>query len=146
MKQLLEKCEVLFLQETLLTEFNANELDHLTDNNTIACFSPATPSTFLNGGRPKGCLAAFWKTSDTIIFFPIMFTSRVMRLKVQTLSHSFVLINVYQCCDYASFISLHEFQSSLQDISNFINDEPFDDIIIIYFIIIQSTYNSKFTI
>ena len=39
-----------------------------------------------------------------------------MGLKVQTLSHSFV--------------PLHEFQLKLQDISNFINNEPFDDILI----------------
>ena len=108
-KQLLEKCDVLFLQETLLTQFNANELDQLTDNNTIACFTPATPSTSPNGGRPRGGLAVFWKTSDTINFFPIMFTNRVMGLKVQTMSHPFVLPNTYLCCDGASHISLHEF-------------------------------------
>ena len=54
-----------------------------------------------------------------------------MGLKVQTMSHSFILHNVYLYCDDPSHISLHEFQSNLQDISNFINDEPFDDIIII---------------
>ena len=93
-KQLLEKCDMLFLQETLLTEFDANELDQLIDNNTIACFTPAIPSTSPNGGRPRGGLAVFWKTTDTINFFPIMFTNRVMGLKFQTLSHSFVLLNV----------------------------------------------------
>ena len=109
-KQLLEKCDVLFLQETLLTEFNANELEQLIDNNTIACFTPATLSTSPNGERPKGCLAVFWKTSDTINFFPYTFTNRAMGLKVQIQSYSFVLLNVYLCCDDASLISLHEFQ------------------------------------
>ena len=60
-----------------------------------------------------------------------MFTNRVMGLKVQALSHSFVVLNLYLCCDDSSLISLHEFQSNLQVISNFINDEPFDDILII---------------
>ena len=31
MKQLLEKCDGLFLQETLLTQSDANELDQLTE-------------------------------------------------------------------------------------------------------------------
>ena len=57
-----------------------------------------------------------------------MFTNRVMGLKVQTLSHFFVLFDVYLCCDDKFLDSLHEFQSNLQDISNFINGEPFDDI------------------
>ena len=51
-----------------------------------------------------------------------------MGLKVQTMSHSFVLLNVCLCCDDAYLISLHEFQTNLQDILNFINDEPYDDI------------------
>ena len=65
-----------------MTQFNANELDQLTDHNTIACFTPAIASTSPKGGRPSGGLAVFWKTSDTINFFPIMFTNRVMGLKV----------------------------------------------------------------
>ena len=113
-KRLLKKCDLLFLQETLLTQFAANELNQLTDNNTIACFTSATASTSSNGGRPRGDLAVFWKTSDTINFFPIMFTDRVMGLKVQTLSHYFVLLNVHLCCDDTSLDSLHEFQSNLQ--------------------------------
>ena len=60
-----------------------------------------------------------------------MFTSRVIGLKVQTVSYSFVLFNVYLCCDDASLISLHQIQANLQDISYFINNEPFDDILII---------------
>ena len=130
-KLLLEKCDVLFLQEILLTQFTANELDQLNDNNTIACFTPATASTSPNSGRPRGGLVVFWKISDTINFFPIMFTNRVMGLKAQTLFHSFVLLNVYLCCDDTSLDSVHEFQSSLQEISYFINDEPFDGILII---------------
>ena len=54
-----------------------------------------------------------------------------MGLKLQTLSHFFVLSFVYLCCDDAPVISLHEFKSKFQVISNFINDEPLDDILII---------------
>ena len=77
-KRLLEKSDVLFLQKTLLNQFNANELDQLTDTDTIICFTPATASTSPNGGRQRGGLAKFWKSSDIINFFPIMFTNRVM--------------------------------------------------------------------
>ena len=53
-----------------------------------------------------------------------------MALKVHIMSHSFVLLNVYLCCNDASHVSLHEIQSNLLDISNFINDELLDDIFI----------------
>ena len=74
-KQLLGKYDVFFLHEILLTQFDANELDQLTENSTIACFTAVTPSTSPNSGRLVGGLAVFSKTSDTINFFPIVFTS-----------------------------------------------------------------------
>ena len=76
-KQFLEKCDVFYLQETLLTQLIENELDDLTDDNTINSFTRATLSAFPNGGRPAGDLAMFWKVTDTINFFPIMFTNRI---------------------------------------------------------------------
>ena len=44
-----------------------------------------------------------------------MFTNWLIGLKLQTVSYSFVMFNVYLCCDYSSHISLHEFQSNLQE-------------------------------
>ena len=102
---------MFFLQETLWFQFNANELDQLTDNNSIACFTPATPNTSSNRGRPKSCLTVFCKTSNTINFFPIMFKSRVMGFKVQTMSDSFVLLIVYLSSDESS---LFHFMNSSQ--------------------------------
>ena len=46
------------------------------------------------------------------------------------MSHSFVMFNVYFYCDDSSRIFPHEFQSNMQLISNFINDELFGDIFI----------------
>ena len=59
-----------------------------------------------------------------------MFKSSVIGLKIQTIAHYFVLLNVYLCCEDVSLISLHDIQSNLQGISNFICDELFDDIIV----------------
>ena len=102
-KQLFVKYYEFFLQETLLTQFNTNKLDQLTENNTKACFTWATPSTYPNRGRHTGVLAVFWKTIDTIIFFPLMFTNRVKGLKVQTLSHYFL------CLVFTSVVLIHIF-------------------------------------
>ena len=59
-KQLLENYGVLFFRKLCLPT------DDMTGNNTNTCFTPATPSTSPNGGRPAGGLAVFWKTTDTI--------------------------------------------------------------------------------
>ena len=47
------------------------------------------------------------------------------------MSHSFVLPNVYLCCDDLCLISLREGQLNFQDFLNFINNVPFNDIFII---------------
>ena len=38
------------------------------------------------------------------------------------------MLNAYLCCVDSSLISFHEFQSNLYDISDFINDEPLDEV------------------
>ena len=98
---------MFFLQETLLTHFNANELDVLTYKNTVACFTPATPGTSPNSGRPAGSLVMFQKTSDTDNFPPMLFTNRIMGMNVQKMSHSFAMLNVYLCCDDSFLFSLY---------------------------------------
>ena len=52
-------------------------------------------------------------------------------MKLSIITYKSVSFNVICIYLNASLISLNEFQSNLQDISNFINDEPFDDILII---------------
>ena len=68
-KQLLEKCDVFFLQETLFTQFNANELDQLTDINTIACFKTATASTSLMEEGPEVAWLCFGKHQRPLTSF-----------------------------------------------------------------------------
>ena len=57
-----------------------------------------------------------------------MLTNRLIGFKLQTLWHPFVILNLNLCCDDPSLILLHEFQSNMQNYSNFIYDKPFDDI------------------
>ena len=47
------------------------------------------------------------------------------------MSNSFLILDVCPCCDNSSLILLHWFQSNVQDISNFIHDELFDDMFIV---------------
>ena len=51
-EHVLEKYVVLLLQEALLTQFNANELEVLTYKNTVVCFTSVTPETSPKDGRP----------------------------------------------------------------------------------------------
>ena len=61
-KTLLEKCDIILLQETLLSSFNVNEMDGIMRNKEISCHTLTNLSTSLLEGRPFGGLAIIWKT------------------------------------------------------------------------------------
>ena len=129
-KTLLQKCDILLLQETLLTEHNANELDTLVDNDFIFCHTPAVTNGNFLTGRPSSGLAIYWKAMDNFKCYPIMYTDRLMALRLENSTYKCVLLNVYLNCDYRTTESLHEYQSNIGDISNFIREETFDDLVI----------------
>ena len=129
-KTLLEKCDIILLQETLLSSFNVNELDGILQNNEISCHTPANLSTSLLGGRPSGGLSIIWKTKDNISCFPVFLTDRIMGLVLKTTSLKYALLNVYLPYEQSTAQCLLDYQSSLNDLTNYISDGCFDEIII----------------
>ena len=70
---LLEKCDIILLQETLLSSLNVNELDDILQNNEISCHTPANLSTSSLGGSPSGGLAIMWKNKKQYHLFSCLF-------------------------------------------------------------------------
>ena len=72
-KNLLEKCDIILTQESLLSALNKNELDGILQNIEISCYTPANLNTRLLGGRPFGGLAIIWKIKYNICCFYVFF-------------------------------------------------------------------------
>ena len=53
----MEKCDILLLQETLITDYNSNELDLIAEGNIAMTYMPAKICTNSTGGRPSDGLA-----------------------------------------------------------------------------------------
>ena len=71
-QELLNDCDILLLQETLLTENNCMNFDQI-DNNFVSASIPAVRANDVTSGRASGGLAIFWRKTDDISCFPIFF-------------------------------------------------------------------------
>ena len=129
-KKLLEQSDILLIQETLLTDCNANELETVTDDRFIVEHRAAEHNGSFLTGRPSGGLAIYWKAIDNFTCKPVMYTSRIMGLVLENPTYRMVIFNVYLNCDYRTLDSLHDYQTSIGNIANFIREESFDDIVL----------------
>ena len=127
----MEKCDILLLQETLITDYNSNELDLIAEGNIAMTYMPAKQCTNLSGGRPSAGLAIYWRSINNLTCETIRYTDRIIGLTLETNYFKYVILNVYMNCDCRTLESLHEYQSCISCISNFISEETFDEIIII---------------
>ena len=126
---LLKRCDVLLLQETLINDVNSYLLEGLDDNFCLSYTPSSRPSNVLHG-RSSGGLAVYWRRLKDIKFKPIYFSSRIMGLRLDFQNCSYLVCNVYFPCDYRDLDSLIEYRSTLSEIENLIQDVEFGELII----------------
>ena len=82
-KLLSDECDLIILQETLLTENNHYILGEVNDNfNYAHTPSQRRSDTFV--GRSGGGLAILWEKCSNLKIFPIHLSSRIMGLKIDS--------------------------------------------------------------
>ena len=93
-KILTKDCDILLLQETLLSDNNQYFLNDINDDFNYA-HVPAVrkASTFV--GRASGGLAVLWRKFNNIKIYSLYFTDRIMGLKLDFNEISYLIINVY---------------------------------------------------
>ena len=128
--ELLKKCDVLCLQETLIDDNNFQVLDTLNE-----CFSSAYVSATRKNdcfvGRSSGGLVIYWKNFDEVKFEPITFTNRIMGLRITFPNNTvYLILNIYCICDYGTVDALIEYKSTLADLHNILQNEFFHDVFI----------------
>ena len=127
--KLLRDCDILFLQETFLTDVNKDILDTINIDFSSAQ-TPAIRKIDQFFGRSSGGLAILWKKSCEAKIFPIYCNDRIMAIKLVMGESSYLLINIYLNCDYGNNESLIEYKNNVAQLANFINTEVYDDIVI----------------
>ena len=93
-------------------------------------YTPAKQCTNLNAGRPSGGLAIFFRSINNLTCETTRYTDRIIGLTLETNYFKYVILNVNMSCKCRTLKSLHEYQSCVSCISNFISEEAFDELIV----------------
>ena len=83
-KILLKKCDILMLQETLLTEDNISYVSNYDKDFTCSHTLSDDPRIKGLEGRQKGGLSIYWRKKYNKFITPILFSDRIMYLKIKT--------------------------------------------------------------
>ena len=95
---LLENCDVVLLQETLLNNDTSHLLDSLNANfNSFSVPSSRDASNF--SGRSSGGLAILFRKMSNISFKQVFSTNRIQGVKISIENKIYLLVNVYCPCD-----------------------------------------------
>ena len=127
--KLLDECDILFLQETFLTDVNKDILENINPEFSLAQ-TLAVRKIDQFYGRASGGLAIFWRKGYNLKVFPLYFNNRCMGIRLEFGEVKYLLINVYLNCDYRSTDSLIEYKDNLAYIANCMNEECFDEVIV----------------
>ena len=127
--KLLDSCDILCLQETLLNNENFINLENL-NSNFLTAHVPAVRNHQVFRGRGSGGLAILWRKSENVEFSPVFISDRMMGLKIKFNDLTYFLINIYCFCDYGNADSLINYKSQMAELSNFCENEEFDDLVI----------------
>ena len=78
----MEKCDSLLLQETLITDYNSNELDLIAESNIDMTYIPAKQCN-LSAGRPSAGLAIYWRSINNLTCEKIRYTDSIIGLPLK---------------------------------------------------------------
>ena len=119
-KILLNDCDVLFLQETLLPQhaFNLAESLNNGDSKYEYSFVSSTREDDCFVGRSSGGLACIWKKRLSPFIDVIHVTDRIHGLSIKNNKEAILLLNIYCPCDYRNDESRRLFLSTIADLKN----------------------------
>ena len=123
------QCDILFLQETLLNDYDIHNL--ATVNHDF--FFYATSSIRKEGcftGRSSGGLAILIHKKYSLICEELQFSDRILGFFLNFDNKKYLLINIYCPCDYRNEDSYIKFMSTMNDLSNICQTYAFDEIIV----------------
>ena len=130
LKLLLSKCDIMLLQETLLSDDNSGILQELSEDFDFA-HVPAVRKQDNFRGRASGGLAILWRRFTNLSLTPVYFSNRIMGLRLSIGEVNYLILNVYLTCDYGTVDSLVEYKSTISQLSNIMTMENFSDIFIV---------------
>ena len=129
-KNLLSVCDILCIQESLISNSNSYLLNSIDDDFDFV-LNDAVRDLDQFSGRSSGGLITFWKKSIDMRCVPVVINNRCLGLKLINDDISYLLLNVYFNCDYGNLESLLKYRENLAEISEFLSEYDFDELLLI---------------
>ena len=128
-KLLMNRNDIILLQETLLIESEVNCLDYLNDNFDYFASPSIVNSNYV--GRPKGGMAIYFKKSISNYVTPHYFHNRILGITLKINNFKLLMLNVYMPCDYRNIESLITYRSCLAEIHEILHSNTVDEILLV---------------
>ena len=126
---LLSQCDILMLQETLLTEHSMNNYSIFDQTwNYVAVPAERNITNFY--GKSSGGLVIYYRKSLARYVKPFYCSNRLMGIHLCFNMSNTLLLNVYCPCDYRNAESLSLYQSTMAELVSVRESEQFDNIVI----------------
>ena len=128
-----DRYDVIFLQETLVTEDRMSELQFIHEDYEVVGVSSVFSERVLqsNAGRSEGGLACMWRRDSQIKIVKIRLEKDFIVLVLEINSVIIVLVNVYIRSDTWETHTLHSYLESLSQLSEIVSSTEFDSIFFI---------------
>lgn len=128
--KLFDNCDILLLQETLITEEGINSISNF-NLEYMSCHIPSfDPAVEGRNGRPRGGLSVFWNKKLDKFVTPIIYCKNVMGLKINFDNEVILLLNVYMPCDDRTASSLLEYKHISAQLHVIVENETIDKVLI----------------
>ena len=125
-----ERYDLIFLQETLVTEDRMGELQFIDENYEVVgvCSVFSDKALETNAGRSEGGLACLWRKDSLFRVVKITIEKDFIILSLEIDSLIIVLVNVYIRSDIWETQTLNNYLESLCQLGNIISSTKFDSI------------------
>ena len=128
-----DRYDIIFLQETLVTEDRMGELQFIDENYEVVGVSSVFSDRVLqsNAGRSEGGLACMWRKDSQFRIVKVSLEKDFIVLVLEINSLIIVLVNVYIRSDTWETHTLHNYLESLSHLSNIVSSTNFNAIFFI---------------
>ena len=128
---LYKACDILFLQETWLYNFEFNQFSNNLQNCQYHAMSAMDESDITRVGRPYGGLAIIWKNNLALSITPIKtINPRLCAVMVKSNNLNIIMCNLYLPCDDNTDVNFELYGETLYDLINIIDTYRGFDLII----------------
>ena len=133
-KNLLEKSDVVFLQELMLSKSDLPLLYDFHEDFDHVGFVKDCESQGINEGRPSRGVAIFWRKYLTPLITPIIIDDSLIGVIFKdnnNSSNNILFMNVYLPCDAQTSDALDKYRNSLAELEVVIREQNVNNVVIV---------------